>query len=62
MQQSIVGFEIQITRLEGKWKLRQNRSEEDVRGAIRALREIGDAEAIEVADLMIAAASDEGGR
>jgi len=33
----IVGFELEITRLEGKFKLSQNRSPEDQRGAIEAL-------------------------
>jgi transcriptional regulator len=50
--QSIVGFEIEITRIEGKWKLGQNRSAEDSRGAIRGLRERGDAESLEVAAAM----------
>jgi transcriptional regulator len=35
MLRAIVGFEISVTRLEGKWKLSQNRSTDD-RGAVRA--------------------------
>ena len=62
MQQSIVGFEIEITRMEGKWKLGQNRSPEDVRGAIRGLRESGKIEAMTVADLMSATANANGDR
>ena len=60
MQQSIVGFEIEIMQIQGKWKLGQNRSREDVRGAIRGLRESGTIEGMTVADLMSAAADDEG--
>jgi transcriptional regulator len=33
----IVGFDIEISRLEGKWKLNQNRSEVDRNGVITAL-------------------------
>ncbi len=38
---AIVGFEIPITRMEGKLKLGQNRDEKDIRGAIAGLRESG---------------------
>ena len=34
---STVGLEIEITRLEGKWKLSQNRSSEDIDGVIDGL-------------------------
>ena len=34
---AIVGFEFQIARLEGKWKMSQNRSEADIDGVIRGL-------------------------
>ena len=34
---AIVGVEIEIDRLEGKWKMSQNRPEEDVDGVIRGL-------------------------
>jgi transcriptional regulator len=36
---AIVGFEIEITRLEGKWKLSQNRSEADQNSVMKALRD-----------------------
>ncbi|MNR66229.1 hypothetical protein D3C85_1896110 [compost metagenome] len=36
--QGIVGIEIAVTRREGKWKLSQNRSVEDVAGVIGGLR------------------------
>lgn len=44
MLQRIVGLEIEITRLEGKRKLGQNREGRDVQGAIDALRERGSME------------------
>lgn len=51
----IVGVELTITRLSGKWKLGQNRSAEDRRGVIQGLRQQGDAPALQVAALMQAA-------
>jgi len=38
----IVGIEIQIARLEGKWKLSQNRPPEDRQGAVEGLQQAGD--------------------
>ena len=35
--QAIVGFELVITRLEGKWKMSQNRSAADIDGVVRGL-------------------------
>jgi transcriptional regulator len=49
MRQAIVGFEIEITQLQGKWKLGQNRTRADREGAIAGLR---GADATELADLM----------
>jgi transcriptional regulator len=43
MLKMIVGIEVEITRLEGKRKLGQNREARDVEGAVSALRERGDA-------------------
>lgn len=40
----IVGLEMRIARLEGKWKLGQNRSESDRRGMAEGLDSIGNAE------------------
>ena len=48
----IVGIEIKIERLEGKWKMGQNRSEEDREGAADGLRRTGSAAASDVADLI----------
>lgn len=38
----IVGIEIPIARLEGKWKISQNRPTEDQQGAVDGLRQAGD--------------------
>jgi len=50
----IVGFEIPIGRLEGKFKLNQNRSAADRRGVIRALERSPDPVARAIAELMAA--------
>jgi transcriptional regulator len=52
MVRGVLAFTIAVTRLEGKFKLNQNRSAEDRRGVIAALREEGDADAAAVAALM----------
>ena len=49
---AIVGVEIEITRLEGKWKMSQNCSSEDVDGVIAGLEASGDAAAREVAGIV----------
>lgn len=36
-QRAIVGFRLEITRLEGKWKMSQNRPDRDIDGVIEAL-------------------------
>ncbi|HEY3928475.1 MAG TPA: FMN-binding negative transcriptional regulator [Candidatus Koribacter sp.] len=41
MLKAIIAFELRITRLEASWKLNQNRSEADRRGAMEGLREGG---------------------
>jgi transcriptional regulator len=53
MQLGIVGFEIVIERLEGKFKLSQNRTEADQAGVVAALSE-GSPEDQAVATLMTA--------
>jgi transcriptional regulator len=52
MAHGVVAFELEITRLEGKWKLGQNRPSADVEGATAGLRATGEAVARDVADLM----------
>ena len=48
----IVGFSIEIDRIEGKWKLNQNHPAERRRRVIAALREQGYEDARAIADLM----------
>jgi transcriptional regulator len=48
----IVGFRIEIERIEGKWKLNQNHPPERRRRVIDALREQGGDDATEIARLM----------
>jgi len=48
----IVGFEIEITRLEGKFKLGQNRSLADQNGVVEALAQQGDPRSAALADVM----------
>lgn len=50
--QGIVGFEIPIDRLEGKFKLNQNRAREDQEGVAKALAASDDPSAREIARLM----------
>lgn len=50
----IVGFELPIARLEGKWKLSQNRPAEDRAGAIEGLRREGGGGEAAVAEMMAA--------
>jgi transcriptional regulator len=53
MMRGIVGFEIPLTRLEGKRKMSQNRSETDRRQVVEALRATGRASDSEVAALIL---------
>jgi transcriptional regulator len=49
---AIVGFQIAITRIEGKWKLGQNRPEEQRQRVVRALESRTDEDSREIAALM----------
>lgn len=49
---AIVGVEFSITRLEGKWKVSQNRSRDDREGVISGLRGLDTPAADEMADLV----------
>jgi transcriptional regulator len=51
---SIVGFEIAIDRIEGKWKLSQNHSLERQERVVEGLRESGGPDELEIAALMAA--------
>jgi transcriptional regulator len=52
MSQQIVGIEIPISRIVGKWKVSQNRSPEDRRGVVAGLNANGDARSREMAALV----------
>jgi transcriptional regulator len=52
MLAAIVGFEIDIERLEGKWKLSQNQPAERQEKVVRALRQSESPDDLAVADLM----------
>jgi transcriptional regulator len=55
MCRMIIGIEIRLHRIEGKWKMSQNRSPEDRAGVIVGLRARGRAVDLEMADLIEAA-------
>jgi transcriptional regulator len=59
---AIVGVEIEITRIEGKWKMSQNRARPDREGVAAGLRAQGDDASRRVADLIEAAAPGPGER
>jgi len=46
MLRQLVGVEMRVTRLEGKWKVSQNRSEADRQGVAAGLRSLGDDSAL----------------
>jgi transcriptional regulator len=50
----VVGIEIPISRIEGKWKVSQNRPEADREGVVAGLRAAGDADSLEMAELVAA--------
>lgn len=52
LAKQVIGFEIEIERLEGKMKLSQNRPKADQAGTIAGLRETGGPDALAVAELM----------
>ena len=54
LRKAVVGFEMEIAAIQGKWKLGQNRTSEDRQGAIAGLRLSGTPEANKLADWMAA--------
>jgi transcriptional regulator len=48
----IVGLELTITRLEGKWKVSQNRSERDRHGVVRGLEALDTPQSLAMRDLV----------
>src|SRR5262249_27892446 len=55
---AIVGLELTITRLVGKWKISQNRPKHDRAGVIRGLKEQGGESSVAMARLMENATDD----
>ncbi len=54
LARAIVGVEIELTRLEGKWKMSQNRSAADIDGVVRGLGDSPDAGDRAVAEIVAA--------
>ena len=52
MLRAIVGFRFAITRIEGKWKMSQNRETKDREGVIRGLRNRAEGDDLEIADIL----------
>ena len=52
LQRTIVGIELEVTRIEAKRKLSQNKPDGDVSGAIDGLRRRGDERSATIADRM----------
>ena len=52
MLRGIIGFRFVITRLEGKWKMNQNREMPDRRGVVKGLGERGRSDDLEMADFV----------
>ena len=52
MLRGIVGFRFAITRLEGKWKMSQNREPQDRDGVVKGLGLRGRSDDVEMADLV----------
>jgi predicted FMN-binding regulatory protein PaiB len=52
MLRGIVGFRFAITRLEGKWKMSQNREMQDQVGVVNGLNKRGDGDDMEIAKIV----------
>lgn len=59
--EAIVGVEIRLSRIEGKWKLSQNRPQHDRLGVANGLRALGDEASLKMAQLVEAAGRGDGG-
>ena len=53
MLRGIVGFRFAITRLEGKWKMSQNREMQDRAGVVEGLRTRADSDDLEIAEAVL---------
>jgi transcriptional regulator len=52
LKRAIIGIELKVTRLEGKWKMSQESGEKDRQGVVDGLRRLGEGKAREVADVV----------
>ncbi len=52
LSRSIIGIEISIDAIEGKWKVSQNRPERDRQGVVTGLEEIGSEDSLAMAELV----------
>jgi transcriptional regulator len=52
MLKDIVGFEVKIEKLQGKWKVSQNRNEADRSGVVRGLKSEGTPFSVEMSELI----------
>jgi transcriptional regulator len=52
MSRSIIGFRFGITRLEGKWKMSQNREIKDRDGVVTGLRKRGAGDDLKMAEIV----------
>ena len=53
MLRGIVGFRLAVARLEGKWKMSQNREMKDREGVVRGLRQRGEGDDLETAEVVL---------
>jgi predicted FMN-binding regulatory protein PaiB len=51
-RRGIVGFRFPVTRLEGKWKMSQNRDVQDRDGVAKGLGQRGDGDDLETAEIV----------
>lgn len=52
MSRAIVGIELPVSRVEGKWKVSQNRNEDDAAGVLRGLETLGTSASMTMRDLV----------
>jgi transcriptional regulator len=52
MLRGIIGFRFEITRLEGKWKMSQNREVKDREGVVQGLNTRAAGDDLEIADIV----------
>ena len=52
LKRAIIGIELKVTRLEGKWKMSQESGEKDRQGVVDGLRRLGEGKAVDVADVV----------